>query len=155
MAATIDIYYALTEHLNRGTIDPDSDSFKIGFLKSTYTVNLSTHAQLSDLVLASNEFSTTQFGYTAGGIVCSPFTVTRSTNTTTISLPNFTLTSSGGTLPVWRRYFIYADVTRNGITGPLVCGGLGHDDNTDVGPKVDGAGFTLRWNAGNLYRTQI
>lgn len=156
MAATINIYSCLTEHLNRSTIDPDTDQFLITFLKSSYTANINSHTQLSDLNLASNEFSITQFGYTAGGMVCSPLTVSRTNNITTVSLPNFTLTSAGGTLPVWRTYAIFANVARNSVTGPLVCYGLGNDASggTDIGPKVDGAGFTLRWNVSGLYRVQ-
>lgn len=155
MAATINIYSCLTEHLNKGTVDPDSDQFLITFHTSSYTPSTNGHTQFSDL---TNEYSSTQFGYTSGGlVVANGLTVSRTNNITTVSLANFTLTSSGGTLPAWRYYVVRANVTRNGVTGPLVCYGLGNDTSggTDIAAKPDGAGFTLRWNASGLYRTQV
>ena len=156
MAATINIYSCVTEHLNRGTIDPDSDTFYVVFMTSAYTPNLNGHTQIADLNLGATEYSPTQFGYTAGGVALASFTVSRTNNITTVSVPNFTLTSAGGTLPAWRYYAICDGATRNGVVKPLLCYGLGNDagGGTDIAAKPDGAGFTLRWNASGLYRTQ-
>lgn len=155
MAATINVYSAYAQHLNEGTIDPNSDQFLITLHTSGYTPNTNGHAQFSDL---TNEYSTTQFGYTAGGlVVANGLIITRSGNITTADLADFTLLSSGGTLPAWRYYVVRANVSRNGFVGPLAFWGLGNDTGggTDVAAKVDGASWTLRWNVNGAYRVQV
>ena len=65
MPTTITKYGKVGAHFANKNIDLDTDTIKVFLLKSTYTPNLDTHEFESDLVLASNEISTTST-YTKG-----------------------------------------------------------------------------------------
>ena len=64
MAASITFYQSFREYMSDGTIDLDTDSFKVTLHTSTYTPNAGTHTVYADL---TNELSTAS-GYTNGGV---------------------------------------------------------------------------------------
>jgi hypothetical protein len=57
------IYNSFLEDVNRGAIDPDTDTFRMLLVTSSYTANKDTHGKRSDV---TNQV--TGAGYTAGGI---------------------------------------------------------------------------------------
>ena len=77
------IYGSFLKKLNEGDITPDSDTFKVMLLTSSYTGDADTHDFRNDL---TNEFSGT--GYTAGGAAA---TVTVGTYDTTNNRVDVTL----------------------------------------------------------------
>jgi hypothetical protein len=102
---------------------------------------------LSDV--SANEIAA-GFGYTAGGVACTA-TIARVGATTTFSLTDGLWTASGGSIPVWRYAVIYASVTRNGVTNPLVSYILGDTTPADIPATVNGATLRVRINTSGLF----
>lgn len=65
------IYNSFFRDLSNGSIDLDTDTFKLMLVTSSYTANSDTHAKRSDI---TNEVSGT--GYTAGGATLASVTLT-------------------------------------------------------------------------------
>lgn len=93
------IYNSALDDLARGSIDFDSDTFKLLLVTSSYAANKDTHLKRSDV---TNEASGS--GYTAGGSACA-CTVTKDTANDKVTLvfaqtawSNSSLTAAGGVI---------------------------------------------------------
>lgn len=94
------VYLSAIEDLNRGSIDPDTDVFKMLLVDGSYTPSQTTHTKRSDI---TGEVVGT--GYTAGGqtITC---TVTKNTGANQIDLTFSNPTWANSTISA-RRGIIY------------------------------------------------
>ena len=90
------IYNSFWADLGAGTIDLDTNTFKVMLVTSSYTADKDAHDRRNDV---TNEVSGT--GYTAGGATC---TITIATNTsldrttytfTSVNWPTSTITARG------------------------------------------------------------
>lgn len=115
MAASISKYQTLSQYIANGTIDLDTDTFKVALFAST-----SNAATLTNSVFASltNELATAN-GYTAGGITLSGVTYNTSAGTATFTASNPVWTASGGSI-VARFAVIYKSGTANAIVNPVM-----------------------------------
>jgi hypothetical protein len=111
------IFGCLGEHLAEGTIDLDTDTIKVALVTSAYAPNTSTHDRRSNF--SANELATGS-GYTSGGSALSGVAVTRAALVTTMDADDLSFAASGGTIGPFRYAVLYANVTRNGITDPLI-----------------------------------
>lgn len=145
MAASITFYQSFREYVADGTIDLDTDSFKVTLHTSSYTPNASTHSIYSDL---TNELATA-VGYTNGGAALGSVTWTRSGATVTFDAADTTWTASGGSI-VARYAVIRKDGTTGGIVSPLVAYILLDTTPADV-TTTDGNTLTLQWNASGIF----
>lgn len=143
------LYNSFKEYMADGTIDLDSDTFKVTLHTSAYGALDTTHLD-DDAVYAdvTNELSTAN-GYTNGGQTLTGVTWVRSGATVTFDCADPVWSISGGS--VTARYFIIRKVgTANSITDPLV--GVGYLDNTpaDV-TTTTGNTLTIAINASGLF----
>jgi hypothetical protein len=145
MAASLTFYQSFREYMSDGTIDLDTDSFKVTLHTSTYTPNASTHTVYADL---TNELSTAS-GYTNGGAALGSVTWTRSGATVTFDAADTVWTASGGTITA-RYAVIRKDGTANAIVSPLVCYILLDTTPADVSATT-GNTLTLQWNASGIF----
>lgn len=144
MAATITIFESFREYIGDGTIDLDTDTFKVSLHTSTYTPSASTQSAYADL---SNELSTAN-GYTNGGATLASVTWTRSGATVTLDAADTVWTASGGSIAA-RYAVIRKSGTANTITDPLVAYILLDNTPADV-TVTDGNNLTLAWNASGI-----
>lgn len=144
MTASITFYNSFREYLADGTIDLDTDSFKVALVASGYTF-ATTHTVYADL---TNELSTAN-GYTSGGAALASVTWGISTVTATFDAADTTWTASGGSI-VARRAIIYKDGTANAIVKPLVASILMDTTPADI-TVTDGNTLTLQWNASGIF----
>ena len=145
MAASLTFYESFREYLGDGTIDLDTDSFKVTLHTSTYTPNAGTHTVYADL---TNELSTAS-GYTNGGAALGSVTWTRSGATVTFDAADTVWTASGGTITA-RYAVIRKDGTANAIVSPLVAYILLDTTPADVSATT-GNTLTLQWNASGIF----
>lgn len=149
MAASLTLYESVAEYLADGTIDLDTDSFKVTLHTSTYTPNAATHTIYSDL---TNELSTAS-GYTNGGAALGSVTWNRSGGTATLDAADTVWTASGGTITA-RYAVVRKDGTANGIVSPLI--GYVLMDTTPADVSVtSGNTLTLQWNASGIFTLAI
>ncbi len=144
MAASITIYHSFREYLGDGTIDLDSDSFKVTLHTSSYTPS-TAHTIYSNL---TNELSTAN-GYTNGGAALASVTWNRSSGTVTFDAADTTWTASGGSI-VARYAVIRKDGTMGGIVSPLIAYILLDTTPADV-TATTGNPLTLAWNASGIF----
>lgn len=116
MAASNSKYQTLSQYIGNGTIDLDTDTFKVALFSST-----SNAATLTNTVFANltNELTTAN-GYTAGGITLTGVTYNTSAGTATFTATNPVWTASGGSITA-RYAVVYKSGTANAIVNPLVC----------------------------------
>jgi hypothetical protein len=145
MAASITFYQSFREYLGDGTIDLDTDTFKVTLHTSTYTPNAGTHTVYADL---TNELSTAS-GYTNTGAALGSVTWTRSGATVTFDAADTVWTASGGTITA-RYAVIRKDGTANAIVSPLVAYILLDTTPADVSATT-GNTLTLQWNASGIF----
>lgn len=145
MAASITFYQSFREYIADGTIDLDTDTFKVTLHTSTYSPNASTHTVYADL---TNELSTAS-GYTNGGATLASVTWTRSGGTVTFDAADTTWNASGGTITA-RYAVIRKDGTANAIVSPLVAYILLDTTPADVAVTT-GNTLTLAWNASGIF----
>lgn len=113
----------LTELISEGTINFDSDVFKIILMSSGFVYNRVTHDDYSDV--SANELPTAN-GYTAGGATLAGVAVTRDNinNWTLISWNNVVWTAAGGPIGPASGAIIYDDtVVNDPIVGYIDFGG--------------------------------
>lgn len=149
-AGTVTFYNSFREFVGDGSIDLDTDSFKIGLLTSTYSPNVSTEDAWADI--STNEI-TAGNGYTAGGDALASVTWTRSGGTVTFTATNHVWTASGGSIPAAKWAVIYDDTATTPSADLLVCY---IDLNTDsgsatVGPVNDGSTLTIDFPSGGIF----
>lgn len=149
MAASITLYQSFAEYIADGTIDMDTDTFKVTLHTSSYTPSASTHTVYADL---TNELSTAN-GYTNGGGTLASVTWNRSGGTVTFDAADFVWTASGGSITA-RYAVIRKDGTANAIVSPLVAYILLDTTPADV-TATTGNTFTLQWNASGIFTLAI
>lgn len=144
MAATITFYNSFKEYMSDGTIDLDTDTFKVTLHTSTYTPSATTHTVYADL---TNELSTAN-GYTNGGATAAA-TWNRSAGTVTFDLADVVWTASGGSITA-RYAVIRKDGTANAIVSPLVAYILLDNTPADVTATATNT-LTIQWNASGVF----
>lgn len=145
MAASITFYNSFREYVADGTIDLDTDTFKVTLHTSTYTPSATTHTVYADL---TNELSTAS-GYTNGGATLGTVTWNRSGGTVTFDAADTVWTASGGTITA-RYAVIRKDGTANAIVSPLIAYILLDTTPADVSATT-GNTLTLQWNASGIF----
>jgi hypothetical protein len=131
------VYNSFKEYLS-GTINMNTDTFKIVLLTSSYTPD-ATHSLYSHL---TNQLSTGS-GYTAGGATLTKTgdKWSRSAGTVTFSADNPSWTSATFTC----RYAVIYDDTPTSPADPLVClFDFGSDQSVSAGT------FTIQFNASGI-----
>lgn len=140
MTASITFYNSFRKLLGDGTIDLDTDTFKVALLSSSYTFD-ATDTVLTDL---TGELSTAN-GYTSGGATLSNVSWTQSTDTVTFDADDVVWTASGGSIAA-RFAVIYDDTASDSLVACVLL------DTTpaDV-TATDGNTLTLTWNASGIF----
>jgi hypothetical protein len=149
MAASITVYQSFAEYIADGTIDMDTDTFKVSLHTSAYTPSASSHTVYANL---TNELSTAN-GYTNGGATLASVTWNRSGGTVTFDAADVVWTASGGSIAA-RYAVIRKDGTANAIVSPLVAYILLDTTPADV-TATAGNTFTLQWNASGIFTLAI
>lgn len=145
MTASITLYESVAEYLADGTIDLDTDTFKVALCTSSYTPNAGTHTVYSDL---TNELSTAN-GYTSGGATLGSVMWTRSGGTATLDAADTEWTASGAGITAR-----YAVVYKSGGTNPLIAYILMDTSPADVSVTA-GNKLTLQWNGSGILTLAI
>lgn len=145
MAASLTFYQSFREYVADGTIDLDTDTFKVTLHSSSYTPNAGTHTVYADL---TNELSTAS-GYTNGGDALGSVQWTRSGGTVTFDAADTIWTASGGSITA-RYAVIRKDGTANAIVSPLICYILLDTTPADV-TATAGNTLTLQWNGSGIF----
>jgi hypothetical protein len=137
MATTFTKYTHTHRRFADGTMDWDTDTFKLALVTSSYTFS-AAHTQWAD---ASAAEVATGDGYTTGGA-----SLTNSLDDTKLDAADVTWTALDKT---FRGAVLYCSKTANGLTNPLVGYILFDDTPADVvSPGVD---FTVIWNASGVF----
>lgn len=145
MTASITFYQSFRQWLGDGTIDLDSNTFKLTLHTSSYTPNASTHTVYADL---TNELSTAN-GYTNGGQALASVTWNKSGGTVTWDAADTVWSASGGSI-VHRYGVLRAVGTLNGHVDPLVAYILADTTPADV-TTTSGNNLTYVWNASGIF----
>lgn len=136
------LYRSVRAALLKSTIDFLSDDIMVALVGSAYTPSLD-HAQWDDV--STHEI--TGAGYTAGGQSLAGKTVSTSGDIATFDAAD---TTWAGLTATMRYAVLYANVSRDGLTQPLI--GYVLLDNTPADVAVTGIDWTLTWSdSGVLY----
>jgi len=139
------IYDSFKEYGYDGTVDLDTDTIKCALFLSTSNAATLTHDEFGDL---TNEHAA-GFGYTAGGDNLVSPTWVRSGAVTTFDADDPVWSASGGSI-ICRFAVIYVNVTRNGVTDPLM--GYSLLDNTPANvTATDGNNLSLTLDANGIF----
>jgi hypothetical protein len=137
MATTFTKYTHTHRRFADGTMDWDTDTFKLALVTSDYTFS-AAHTEWSSA--SANEVATGD-GYTTGGA-----SLTTSLDNTKLDANDVTWVALDKT---FRGAVLYCSKTANGLTNPLVGYILFDDTPADVvSPGVD---FTVIWNASGVF----
>lgn len=145
MAASITFYQSFREYMADGSIDLDTDTFKVMLVSSSYTPNAGTHTAKADV---TNELSTAN-GYTAGGATLGSVTWSRSGGTVTFDADDTTWTASGGSITA--RYAVIYDDTSTSPSADLLVAYILLDTTPADVTATDGNTLTLQWNASGIF----
>lgn len=145
MTASITFFNSFKEYIADGTIDLDTDTFKLTLHTSTYSPNASTQTVYADL---TNELATAN-GYTNGGHTLASVTWGQSAGTSTFDAADLAITASGGSI-VARYAVIRKSGTANTIVDPLVAYILMDTSPADV-TTTDGNVLTFQWNGSGIF----
>ena len=143
MAASLTFYNSFREYIADGTIDLDTDTFKVTLHTSSYTPS-TAHTVYADL---TNELSTAN-GYTNTGQALGTVTWGHIGGTATFNADDTIWTASGGSI-VARYAVIRKDGTANAIVSPLICYILLDTAPADV-TATTGNTLTLQWNGSGI-----
>ncbi len=127
-----------------GTIDFDTDTFKVGLYQSTSnaaTLTNTVRADLTNEVAGSN-------GYTSGGQTLASVTWTGTTGTASFKCANPTWTASGGNITA-RFAVVFKSGTANSRTDPIIAYSLLDTTPADV-TVTDGNVLTLVIHANGI-----
>ena len=149
MTASITMFQTGNKYLGDGTIDLDTNTFKVTLHTSTYVPNAATQVVYADL---TNELATA-VGYTSGGATLASVVWTQSTVTMKFDATDVTWTASGGSITC-RYAVIRSTVTANGHVEPLVAYILLDVTPADV-VTTDGNNLVLQWNASGIMTSVI
>ena len=140
MAATAAAYNSLWAYLLNGTIDLDTDTIKCALVSSAYTPD-ATHDEWADV--SANEITGTN--YVAGGVALTGQAVTLDG-----AVAKFDADDAAwpGLTATFRRAVIYAAVTRNDKTNPLIAHVL--LDSTDVDIVCTSVDYKVIWSASGI-----
>ncbi len=141
--AELIVYDSYKRDLQNGTIDTDTDVWKMGLSTSTYTPNKATHEILTSI---TNEVSGN--GY-ARQTLASVTLTEPVAGTWQFDSADAVFTASGGSI-VARYYWIYDD-TPTSPADPLFCYGALDDTPADV-TTTDTNTLTVQVNANGYYR---
>jgi hypothetical protein len=145
MTASITIFESFREYMADGTIDLDTDSFKVSLHSSSFVPTASGDSVYADV---SDELSTAN-GYTNGGATLASVTWNRSGGTVTWDAADTVWTASGGSIVA--RYAVIRKVgTANSITDPLVAYVLLDTTPANV-TATAGNTLTLQWHASGIF----
>ncbi len=142
-ADALQFYNAFKANIGNGSMDLDTNTFKLMLVTSTYTF-AATHSQKSDI---TNELSTAN-GYTANGATLASVTWAQSSGTAKFDSNDPSWTASGGSL-VFRRGVLYDDTSTN----DLLVGSVLFDNTPANITVTDGNTFTVQVNASNGWFT--
>lgn len=137
------IYDSFKEYAGDGTIDLDTDTIKMALFLSTSNCATLTHDEYGDL---TNEHANGN-GYTTGGVTLPNIAWTRSGAKTVFTSDPAEWTASGGAITA-RFAVLYDNVTRSGITNPLLAYSLLDDTPADHS-AADGNIFRVTPDATN------
>ncbi len=149
MTASITMFQSANKYLGDGTIDLDTNTFKVTLHTSSYVPNAATQTVYADL---TNELSTAN-GYTSGGATLGSVTWTQSTVTMTFDAADTSWTASGAGITA-RYAVIRSTVTANGHVEPLLAYVLLDITPADV-TATAGNDFVLQWNASGIMQSAI
>jgi hypothetical protein len=147
MSTLITPYYKFKEFILDGTLDLNSNTFKLTLHTSGYTPSASTHTLFAH---ATNEVANGN-GYSTGGIALSNLSLTSGSGTTKWSADNIVWTANGGSITA-RYAVLWASGTLNGQANPLVAFITLNDQGgtpTDV-TVTDGNTLTVQWNTNGI-----
>jgi hypothetical protein len=136
------VYDSAKVYMADGTMDMNSNTFKVMLCKNAYSPLRSSHtikSQVTDEVDAVN-------GYTAGGVALTSVTYTQSAGVATWDCADPTWTASGGSIAQARIAVIYNDTVSSPVK-PLVCYCI--MDTTDVTATV-GQILTIQMSASGI-----
>ena len=129
------VYNSFKRYIMDGSIDLDTDTIKVALVTSSYTPNIDTHANFSDV---TNEVSGT--GYSAGGATLASVTVTADTTDDEGVFDAADTTWTTATVTA-RGAVIYKS-TGTSSTSKLICYvDFGSDKTSTAGD------FTIQWNS--------
>lgn len=137
MATTFTKYTHTHQRFSDGTLDWDTDTFKVALVTSSYTFS-AAHTVWADA--SANEVATGD-GYTTGGA-----TLTTSLDNTKLDALDVTWTALTKT---FRGAIIYKVGTANALVNPLV--GYILFDDTPADTVVSGIDFVLIWNTSGVF----
>ena len=147
MTASTTVYSCAPQFFGDGTMDWNSDQINVMLVQSTYVFNQTSHAQLSDV--SAFEVANGN-GYVTGGTTCAG-TVSRAGALSTFGLADAVWIATGGSIPTFRGIVGYANVTRNGVTGPLAFYGLADITPADIPATANGATLRIRINTAGIF----
>lgn len=137
MAVTFTYYDHFLEVLGDGTLDMDTDSFKLALLDNTHIFNAvnTIFADVSaDEIAAGN-------GYIAGGNVLTSVTYVQTAGVVKFDSDDVIFTASGGPIATSRFAVLYDTTAANALLGLI-------DMDADKTPG-DGDTLTIQFDAGN------
>lgn len=149
MTASITMFQSANKYIGDGTIDLDTNTFKVTLHTSTYVPNAATQTVYADL---TNELSTAN-GYTAGGATLASVVWTQSTVTMKFDAADVTWAASGGSITC-RYAVIRSTVTANSHVEPLVAYILLDVTPADV-VTTTGNNLVLQWDAAGIMTSVI
>jgi hypothetical protein len=138
---TMVFYDSFIEALGDGTIDLDTDTFKVALFTSTHTPSVANtvYSGLTNEVANAN-------GYTTAGEALTSVTWAQTGGAATFDAADTFWTASGGSIVA--RYYVLYSVTATG--NDLVCYGLIDNSPADV-TTTTGNTLTLTWNASGIF----
>lgn len=143
---SVTLFGAFGEHLARGTVDLDTDTIRAALVTSSYSPNVSTHDEWADA--SANEIANGN-GYTTGGAALAGVSVSRSLGVTTFDANDTAWTATPGAIGPFRYLVLYAAVTRNGVTNPLIGYVLLDSAPADLTISASNT-LTVQWNASGI-----
>lgn len=138
------VYENTKKRIGDGTIDFDTNTFKVALFLSTSNANTLSNSVLADL---TNQHANAN-GYTTGGITLTGVTYNQASGTATFDANDPVWTASGGSI-IARFAVIYQSGTVNTVTDCLVAVCLLDTAPADV-TATTGNTLTLQMNASGI-----